>query len=462
MKKLITIAILILFQIGNTFGQVLDTLKLYSVNELRNDVDSMTKYIEETHPNPFYKFPRNEFYKEADSIKIKINKPMSDIDFFMLIQPLIAKLEDGHTSIEVPKLEYLASNPFMFIYPVKLSTIEPFITLQGNSDAEIISINEIEANRIIKDIIKFTSGEAENFRLDCGANYFWFYLNKLYGMTDSYLVKYKIDDRIDTRKFKGIKYDSLIKIQKQDTTNIATTNQNDYSLKLIPRTKTAIIDFKSFNDLENFKIFIDSAFKQIRANKIENLIIDVRANGGGDSEIGDEFFQYISHCTFKQISKTIIKYSRLQKEDYKNIRVLEIQDTTGYGRIAKKPNGLMEVLPEDSISVKLRDNPLRFNGNIYLLTSSYTFSSAADFAQCFKYYNMGKIIGEETGGWIVCYADNIYGALPNSKLNFTISHKFFINIGATENDWHGVIPDIKVSSDKALDYTLKLINEKNK
>jgi len=469
MKKISIILSIVLLSVGYTFGQSTDTLKLFSVQELRADVDSLTKYIEETHPNPFYKFPRKEFYKEVDSIKSMINTPMSVIDFYLAIDTLIVKLEDGHTNIDIPIERYMKSNPCMFPYFVTLSVNQPFISVirpyktiisEIPSGAEIININGIESKNIVKDIIKCNSGESEMFRLKRGEFYFFLYLNKLFGMKDSYLVKYKINNEIETKTINGIKYDSLVKRQKQDTTKVIKTKLKDYTLKLIPETKTAIIDFISFNEPKKFKLFIDSAFRQIKDNKIENLIIDIRYNGGGDSGIGDEFFQYISPCTFKQFSKEIIKYSRLQKEDYKNIRVKFMQDSSCLKTLTK-PNGLIEdISAEDSTSIKLHDNPLRFQGNIYLLTSAGTFSSAASFAQCFKYYKMGKIIGEETGGWIVCYGDNISTFLPNTKLDLTISHKLWYGVGAKENDFHGTIPDIIVPSEKALNYTLDLINKK--
>ena len=103
---------------------------------------------------------------------------------------------------------------------------------------------------------------------------------------------------------------------------------------------------------------------------------------------------------------------------------------------------------------------MRYKGNIYLLTSTYTFSSASDFAWCFKYFNMGRLVGEETGGYIVCFGDIIYTSLPVSKLQLTISHKEFYGYGATESESHGVIPDYKVNAEDALDYTIeKLINK---
>jgi len=465
MKKHFVLICFVAVQIGNTFGQSTKEIKLYSVKELQNDIDSLTKYIEETHPNAFYKFSKDKFFKEADSIKAIISKPLNSIDFYILTESLIANLEDGHTAMGFP-MEYIKMDPFMFPYKVKLSDKEPFIIIikpfqsmpsEITSDAEIMSINGVESSNIIKDIIKLNSGESENIRLDIGANYFFFYLNKLYGMNDSYLIKYKINNKVEMKSINGIKYESLIKRIKQDTTKESTLKQADYSLKLVSEKKIAIIDFKSFDDVKKFSAFIDSAFDQIKINKIENLIIDIRNNRGGNSQIGDIFFQYISHLPYTQYAKDKIKYSSLQKESYK-MKFSMTQDSS-WLYYTNKPNGLIEE-ENDTSTIKLQDNPLRFNGNVYLLTGISTFSSAASFAQCFKYYKMGKIIGEETGGWIIHYGDVINATLPNTRLNLTISHKIWYEIGAKENDFHGTIPDIKVPSEKALDYTIELINKK--
>ena len=180
-----------------------------------------------------------------------------------------------------------------------------------------------------------------------------------------------------------------------------------------------------------------------------------RLTNGGNSAIGDEFFQYISPVPFNQYPKAKIKYSALQKETYR-MRYEKTKDRS-WRATRKKPNGLVEDIT--SSSIKLRRNPLRFKGKVYLLTGISTFSSAGSFAQCFKYYKMGKIIGEETGGWIIHYGDVINASLPNSKLGLTISHKMWFEAGAQENDFHGTAPDIKVAAEKAMEYTLELIKK---
>ena len=116
---------------------------------------------------------------------------------------------------------------------------------------------------------------------------------------------------------------------------------------------------------------------------------------------------------------------------------------------------------EDSLNVPLNDKTRCYNGKVWLLTSNYTFSSAASFSWTFKYFNMGKVVGEETGGMNVCFGDVLEYCLPISQLYCYMSYKRFWQYGADETDIHGTIPDIAVSADKALETTLQLIrNEK--
>lgn len=94
----------------------------------------------------------------------------------------------------------------------------------------------------------------------------------------------------------------------------------------------------------------------------------------------------------------------------------------------------------------------RFNGKVYLLTGTRTFSSAMNFAQAFKQYKIGTIIGEETGGWLVSFGDKVTTTLPVSHIPLSVSTKKFYTVGATDKDFHGVKPDIAIKADKALDY----------
>ena len=98
-----------------------------------------------------------------------------------------------------------------------------------------------------------------------------------------------------------------------------------------------------------------------------------------------------------------------------------------YNRELSNPNGI-EIYKENMDLIKLRENPLRYKVNVFLLISHTTFSSAASFSWAFKYFKMGTVVGEETGGMAVCFGDEINPKLPNSGLLYCVSYKKFISM----------------------------------
>ena len=120
-----------------------------------------------------------------------------------------------------------------------------------------------------------------------------------------------------------------------------------------------------------------------------------------------------------------------------------------------------EAKPSDFIKPRKPEEG-HYNGNVFLLTSNNTFSSASSFAWAFKECDMGKVIGEETGGMNVCYGDILPYELPISKLKCYISFKRFWQLRADENDIHGTLPDIAVPSAVALEEAMKQIKKKSK
>lgn len=114
-----------------------------------------------------------------------------------------------------------------------------------------------------------------------------------------------------------------------------------------------------------------------------------------------------------------------------------------------------------------KPNPLRFNGDTYLLTSGTTFSSASMLTSTFKCFDLGTIVGEEPGGLTVSYGDIIYFSLPNTGIKCGVSHKRFVQACGKENG-RGVIPDYEVKQtpedrakgiDTVMEFTKQLIRE---
>ncbi len=96
---------------------------------------------------------------------------------------------------------------------------------------------------------------------------------------------------------------------------------------------------------------------------------------------------------------------------------------------------------------------------VYILTSSKTFSAAEGFAYSLKHHNRAIIVGERTGGgahpmiWIKL-PYNFKLCLPYARIIHPVTH----------TDWEGtgVIPHFEVRSDKALETAINLINKDKK
>lgn len=91
--------------------------------------------------------------------------------------------------------------------------------------------------------------------------------------------------------------------------------------------------------------------------------------------------------------------------------------------------------------------------DIYILTSSYTFSGAEEFTNNLKALKRATIIGETTGG----------GANPGGTIRLNEHYQAFIPVGRainpiTKTNWEGVgvEPDVKVPKEQAL-HTAQLL-----
>ncbi|WP_417881873.1 S41 family peptidase [Xanthomarina gelatinilytica] len=93
---------------------------------------------------------------------------------------------------------------------------------------------------------------------------------------------------------------------------------------------------------------------------------------------------------------------------------------------------------------------------VYILTSNRTFSAAEEFAYDLKHMGRATIVGEITGG----------GAHPVRSMNIENDFEVSVPVGRainpiTKTNWEGVgvIPDIKVKKEDALNKALEWINK---
>jgi C-terminal processing protease CtpA/Prc len=198
----------------------------------------------------------------------------------------------------------------------------------------------------------------------------------------------------------------------------------------------------------HLRSFFRRSFRELRKKGVENLVIDLRANGGGDINKSVLLTKYLKNTSFKvadsaySISKNFAPYT-------KNISFGFLNNLGLLFVTRKKKDGAYHFgYWERHTFIPKRRN--HFDGKVFVLTNGLTFSASSLFCSAVKGQDNITLAGEETGGgW--------YGnsgilipeiTLPNTRLRVRLpffrlvqyQHQATIK-GA------GVIPDIYVGPD---------------
>ena len=95
----IILYLLILFSI-KAYPQ---TVEHMSPQQIEEDIAFMIHSIEEVNVNPYFKISKNKFMRQIKLAQRCILKKseVNSIDFYKAFQPIIIKLQDGHTIINI-------------------------------------------------------------------------------------------------------------------------------------------------------------------------------------------------------------------------------------------------------------------------------------------------------------------------------------------------------------------------
>jgi len=411
------------------------------------DIDSLIYAISEVHPNMFAVCRQDEFMKMVSDIKQSLPDSLSAWEMYVRLQPLIVKIGDGHTRLTFPFNDLVNENTpripvSMAVTPDNKVKVVFSVGNKIAAESEIVKINGVAIEDMFKKMLCYQSGETEVYKMNGVRESFSSLFLILYS-SDTYDIEYFEPERTKTSRavLKACPNKDVIEWKKNNQPPVFGSDVEPYSFKLIPDKNVAIMDFRSFDNPNFMEVFADSMFTALNRNNINNLIIDVRENGGGNSQVGDIVLAYISDKPFCQFQKYLVRVTPITQ----NLMQEKMDIGWYYGEI-----GI-----EDFVQPKGYEEG-HYKGNTILLVSNHTFSSASSFSWAFKEFGMGKVVGEETGGVSVSFGDVLLYKMPYSGLTASVSFKKFWHYNADENHIHGTIPDYCVAKENALSKALEL------
>ncbi|MBB6093301.1 hypothetical protein HNQ60_002179 [Povalibacter uvarum] len=225
-----------------------------------------------------------------------------------------------------------------------------------------------------------------------------------------------------------------------------TSQAGPDAVSLAWRDSTAILTVNTMNGVDTIKA-IDAAYGEIVSRKAGRLIIDLRRNTGGAFAV----VPLVGHLIEKPIDLGVFVTASWYDDhkrppgpdDFSSAR-----PWLGYSVSSFQA----DVMTRPLTSYRIEPMQPHFQGPVIVLASARSISAAEIAADALQSTGRAKIVGEKTPG--ICLSSKLFDIPGGFHLRVPIADYYSIRGGRLEGV--GVVPDISVRADDALELALGL------
>ncbi|MGI5898134.1 MAG: S41 family peptidase [Candidatus Dojkabacteria bacterium] len=272
-------------------------MKTLNSIEVEEDIKFLKKKLVEKHPNPFRYLKKKDFFSYIEELK-NTDKPMSLYEFGMKLSILLSRINDGHTgigysedilgSLSFPiRVEYIADGYYV------VHTTKKYLHLLGSKLLCISNFPMEEVEKLLSPIISIEN----EVSLQCyiPMNLFQPKILNYFGITEGNkcILTLEKDSKVTTVKMSAV-HNSVNLIHINETIkelDWTLDKQEMYRIKDLPDLDTTYFQYNECEKREDYKM--SEVVRDIKKYNRKNLIIDLRDNMGGDSDLLDPLTRYI-------------------------------------------------------------------------------------------------------------------------------------------------------------------------
>ncbi|MBI1780575.1 MAG: hypothetical protein HYR66_04315 [Sphingobacteriales bacterium] len=412
--------------------------KELSPREMKDDYDLYRNILEKAHPGLYEYHSKFEITNLFDSIRETITQDISKREFYNKLVYIADRIGCTHTAVYLSDADNRNLDTKRFFFPLNLIYIENKLCVNASVDdlplgSIIVSINGMPADSMLEQMLSYhtTDGFITKPKYKMAAENFAYNYYLRFGSNDRFEVQYKnnASASIQTAELNAITYKRLL--EKSAHQFYYDANDYDYDFNVNDSLGVAFmtirtLDFSSNSRDKVFNNFMNNSFRLLNSNlSINNLIIDLRENNGGNYKNCFLLYSYLTDKKFKEFDTAWVKFNSVPYANYTsdNFRSGEWDEVEEIiNQDFKKDSASLHYLTPDK-NEWWQPNKNRFTGNVFLVTNSSVSSAAAYLAALL--YNEGRatIVGEETEGGY--YRHNGFHLLeyelPNTKIGFSFS-----------------------------------------
>jgi len=469
--------------------------------QLHEDIDILKHQFESIHPGLYLYSSKEEVDQAFAKLKVAINGPLTDLEFYRLLAPLQGVIKNGHTMIIPSKIwgKHKVENLGLFPFEVywdddRLYVLKNLSNLPSGDEnillgTEIKSINGQAVTTVIEQILGSITRDGNNHSYPIQLMQLGFeqWYADIIGTPSSFQLEIITPNG------------TAQNIQTQALT-LATLNQNHldrYKAKRVlwyqrggdPKLSLKINDniatlrvptFGSSSKGDNgkkYKAFHKDAFRQIKEAGVEHLILDLRDNGGGDPMPQLALLTHLLDEPVQLYKRTYAIFDEIPNPEYyngqkvKHLKTLAKLALKKRGDVYEETGNLFARLNGAEPKKPVKPAKNLYQGKLYILTDGGSFSATGEVAGLLKNANRGVFIGEEAGGSDFQNTSGLMPMLylPNSQVRVrNCLLTFELNVDS-ENDGYGVQPDHPIRNsiddvlnnrDAVMEYTVDLIQSK--
>lgn len=458
MKRFFVFLVLLFIYRSSTAQDTLKNglYKYYSVNQLTSDFVFFRAVLEKAHPSLYRYQSKDSIDHYFEQAFTKLDHPLNDVEYWRILQGIVAKMGSGHTGVSLSKAttDLFNASPHQLL-PFSIYTesnrlylykSHPSDTSYLKSGSEILVINNELGSSVLKQMQELMAGDGystafKDYKIERDFLYLY---NLLHGDQSQFLITYRYKGVIKTKLFKAI----TLTYHTAGTTN--SLPQVSYPADM---PATAILRVPNFTYTKQYYLLHEKLFSDIAAHNIKNLVIDVRGNTGGQLNVVSDLMKYFMKRDFRlNVSTEVVVspggFKKLAKKTEKG--EVTLKDIQKFGHTLDRR------FTSDNVQW-LRVGG--FSGNVFVLTNNGTFSAAAIFASAVKNQSDFKVIGEETGGGTAGCDGGLFAdiTLPETKMRIHLP-LMWIHSFATGDPGHGLVPDIEISTAEKEKYFTEGLN----